>query len=58
MSTNNKALMTHYAEGHIIGQELRQMMYNTADIARFERDMPEDPQLYRERKLNTPYGGD
>ncbi len=58
MSTNNKALMTHYIEGAIISRELEQMMHNYAAEARFERELAEDPELYRERKLNTPYGGD
>lgn len=58
MTIKHKALMTHYMDGAIIGQELRQLMYNMADIERFAREMPEDPQLYRERKLNTPYRGD
>ena len=58
MSTNNKALMSHYIEGSIISRELEQMMYNYAADARFERELAEDHELYRERKLNTPYGGD
>ena len=57
MSTHNKALMTHYVDGSIIGHELRQLLYNSADAYRFDRDMAEDPELYREQKLGTPYGG-
>ena len=56
MSTNNKALMTHYAEGSIISRELENMMHDYAADARFERELADDAQLYRERKLNTPYG--
>ena len=58
MSTNNKALMSHYIEGSIISRELEQMMHDYAANVRFERELAEDHELYRERKLNTPYGGD
>lgn len=58
MAIKHKALMTHYADGAIVCRALEQTYNNFADAARFDRDMPEDPQLYRERKLSTPYGGD
>ena len=56
MSSNNKALMTHYIEGSIICRELEQMMHNYAAEARFDRELAEESQLYRERKLNETYG--
>lgn len=57
MSTHNKALMTHYADGALVCGELRQMFYDAADAHRFDRDMAEDHELFREQKLGTPYGG-
>ena len=56
MSTNNKALMTHYIEGSIISRELENMMHNYAAEARFDLELAEESQLYRERKLNENYG--
>ena len=58
MGTNNKALMTHYAEGAIVTRGLEQMYNSVADAERFERDMPTETEIYREQKLTTPYGGD
>jgi len=48
--SNNKALMTHYAEGSIISRELEAMMYDYAAEMRFDLELASDLDLYTERK--------
>lgn len=50
MSNQNKALMTHYAEGAIISRELEKIMHDSAAEARFERELVDDLELYTARK--------
>lgn len=57
MTIIHKALMMHYVDGSIIGHELRQLLHNSADAERFDRDMAEDPKMYRAQKLDTSYRG-
>ena len=37
--SNNKALMTHYAEGALISRELHEMIHQHAADARFEAEL-------------------
>lgn len=37
--SNNKALMTHYAEGALISRELHDMVHQYAADARFEAEL-------------------
>ena len=50
MSTRNKALMTQYIEGSIIGRELENMLLESAASARFDRELADDLELYSARQ--------
>lgn len=53
MSTNNKALMTHYAEGSIISRELEAMMYDYAAEMRFDLELASDLETYTARAVDV-----
>lgn len=47
--SNNKALMTHYAEGAIVSRELAQMLNDQAAERRFDLEMATELEEYAAR---------
>lgn len=54
--SNNKALMTHYAEGALVSRELHDMMYQYAADARFDAELSSYEDNYD--LMRRTYGSD